>query len=299
MNAETLARVNYIKLNYAYELLSKADLLDNIIIKGAPLSKIIYGKEEARVSSDIDFLVPKNQIGITTVLMEKAGFMQQSSNRVDQLITMMLSHQTLPWIMKNDYFGNITVDLNYDLYWGEFTKKRIDVEEFISDYIIVDICGKAVKTLPPEKALIQLLLHHYKDMNSIFLLATRNSIRYDMLRDVYYLLINNLNAIPLNEFYSTSNKYEIIPYVFYVLYYTGKVFDDDVLRRYIDAFRTPEGEALLNCYGLCSKERKEWKFDFKTRLESENLYDLIKSDLTESDKGKIAINRRVFLGVKE
>ena len=69
-----------------------------------------------------------------------------------------------------------------------------------------------------------------------------------------------------------------------------------MLTKYIEAFRTPEGELLLNCYGLCEKERKEWKYDFKTRLESENLYDLIKDDLTERDQEKIAVNKRIFLG---
>ena len=96
-----------------------------------------------------------------------------------------------------------------------------------------------------------------------------------------------------------SAKYEIIPYVFYILYYTGQVFDDNDLRQYIEAFRTPEGDALLNCYGLCTKERKEWKYDFKTRLESENLYELIKNDLTDKDREKISINKRIFMGVYE
>ena len=87
--------------------------------------------------------------------------------------------------------------------------------------------------------------------------------------------------------------------MFYVLYYTGQVFDDDILKQYIEAFRTPEGEVLLNCYGLCAKERKEWKCDFKTRLEADTLYDLIKNDLTEKDHEKIAINKRIFMGVSE
>ena len=136
-------------------------------------------------------------------------------------------------------------------------------------------------------------------MNSIFLLATRKSIKYDMFKDVYYLLKNNLDMITLDKLYAMSSRYEIIPYVFYILYHTGQVFDDEILRQYIEAFKTPEGEALLDCYGLCAKEQKKWKCDFKTRLEAENLYDLIKDDLTEKDKEKIAINKRVFLGVSE
>ena len=55
----------------------------------------------------------------------------------------------------------------------------------------------------------------------------------------------------------------------------------------------------MNCYGLNESECREWRCDFKTRLEAENLYDLIKDDLTERDHEKIAINRRVFLGGTE
>lgn len=44
------------------------------------------------------------------------------------------------------------------------------------------------------------------------------------------------------------------------------------------------------------KEQKEWKYNFQTRIEADSIYDLIKDDLTEKDKEKIDINRRIFLG---
>ena len=120
-----------------------------------------------------------------------------------------------------------------------------------------------------------------------------------MFEDVYYLLKNNLDTIPLEKLFAMSTEYGIIPYVYYVFYYTGQVFEDKTLKQYIEKFKTPEGEALLNCYGLCTKERKEWKYDFKTRLETDNLYELIKDDLTQKDQEKIAINKRIFMGVSE
>ena len=52
----------------------------------------------------------------------------------------------------------------------------------------------------------------------------------------------------------------------------------------------------MNCYGLNKSERREWRVDFQTRLESSSLYELIKDDLTTDDLEKIAINKRVFLG---
>lgn len=286
---------SYIQLK---ELLSVVNL-HYAIIKGEVLSKQAYGENGIRHSSDIDILIPRRKIHEIENALGEGGFYNSSLTRSDKIILLSASHQVAPWIKEIPPWGVVVIDLNFDVFWGEYEGKRIDIEEFLSDTIEMEIYGVKVKTLPPIKAMIQLILHHYKDMNSIFLLATRKSIKYDMFKDVYYLLKNNLDTIPLDKLYAMSAEYEIIPYVFYVLYYTGQVFDDEILKQYIEAFRTPEGEALLNCYGLCTKERKEWKCDFKTRLEADNLYDLIKDDLTEKDHEKIAINKRIFMGVSE
>ena len=267
-------------------------------IKGECLSILAYGKAGVRMFSDIDILLPRQSLcSFESVLIAK-GYktdFSQLESRKKRVLCCSASHQLMPY-RKTIKMLDLEIDLNFDIFWGEYTGKRIDMTSFLYDTIDIEIYGIVVKTLPPFKAMVQLILHHYKDMNSIFLLATHKSIKYDMFKDVYFLLKNNLDTITINKLYSISAEYEIIPYVYYVLYYTWKVFDDEILKRYVDVFRTSEGEALLNCYGLCSKERKEWKYNFKTRLESDNIYNLIKDDLTEKDKEKIAINKSIFLG---
>ncbi len=267
------------------------------IVKGNVLSLLAYNSPIKRISGDIDILLNKDSRKEFVLALKKCGFISNAKNRESEVFMYAFSHQTPSFSKKHNAFST-DIDLNFDIFWGE-TNKEIDMLEFISDCIDLEILGYSIKSLTPIKALIQLILHHFKDMNSIFLLATRKSIKYNMFKDVYYLLKNNLDKISLDKLYGMSSKYKIISYVFYVLYYTGQIFDDEILKQYIEAFRTPEGESLLNCYGLCDKERKEWKYDFKTRLEAENLYDLIKDDLTEKDKEKIAINKRVFMGGTE
>lgn len=267
------------------------------IIKGETLSLQAYGSEGRRFGSDIDILTTRKDIANIESVLKAHGFNNVSHTRNNRITMMTCSHQTVPWVKEVESLGQITVDINHDVFWGEYEGKRFDMEEFLLDAIKMDVYGVKIKTLPAVKTMIQLILHHYKDMNSIFLLATRKSIKYDMFKDVYYLLKNNIDIITLDKLYTMSCMYNIVPYVFYVLYYTGQVFDDEILKKYIEAFKTPEGEALINCYGLCDKEKKEWKFDFKTRLKSENLYELIKDDLSEKDQEKINMNKRVFLGV--
>ena len=285
--------------NNCLELFDELCEYNYAIVKGEPLSKLAFNCLNERCSGDIDILISKKQINYIEKLLSKHDFYSNRNTHGDKVMMLIGSHQVASWYKNSSPCGQVIIDLNFDIFWGEYEGKRVDIEKFLSDTIEMEIYGVKVKTLPPLKAMIQLVLHHYKDMNSLFLLATRKSIRYDMFKDVYYLLKNNLDAIPLDKLYAMSAEYEIIPYVFYILYYTGQLFDDDILKQYIEAFRTPEGEALLNCYGLCEKERRERKCDFKTRLDSDNLYDLIKEDLTERDKEKIAINKRVLLGINE
>lgn len=278
------------------------DSISNIpyaIIKGEPLSILAYGEEGHRVSHDIDLLVSKANLPLVEKELSRYDFRDTLSFSCDhktvrsrRIFCLVASHQIIPY---RNSLGTVFVDFNHDIFWGEYSGKRVDIDEFLLDTYEMNIHGCLVKVLSPIKALIQLILHQYKDMNSIFILATRDSIKIDSFKDVYYLLTNNLHSISLEDLYSICAKLGIIPYVFYVLYYTEQIYKDEVLKKYVETFRTPEGEYLLDCYGLCEKERKRWKVDFQTRLNSKCLYDLISDDLCESDKDKISINKQIFL----
>ena len=268
------------------------------IIKGEALSLMAYGELGKRNSQDIDLLISPKYIGIAKVILNDNGFYYIIKNKYDKVLTISMSHQS-PTYIKKTKISYIYLDLNHSIFWGEYAGKCVDIDTFLEDIIDTEIYGCNMKTLPPIKMLIQLILHHYKDMNSIFLLATRKSIKRSMFDDVYFLLKNNLEDIPLDKLYTLSKFYEIIPFVYYVLYHVGLFFQDETLREYISAFKTDEGERLLNCYGLNDNERREWKFSVTMRLETENLYDLIKDDLTAKDIEKINMNRRVFLGEQQ
>lgn len=160
---------------------------DYVVVKGEPLSFLAYKKFGERCGSDIDILLPKETLDYVECLLEINMFAKNKISRTDRILMLSSSHQVQPWSKEIAMIGGVTIDLNFDIFWGEYEGNRIDIEEFLSDTIEMEIYGVKVKTLPPLKAMIQLILHHYKDMNSLFLLATRKSIRYDMFKDVYYL----------------------------------------------------------------------------------------------------------------
>lgn len=295
-----------INIEYLKKVLSYKECLEVVkhfnfpyaVIKGEALSLMAYGELGKRNSRDIDLLISPKYIGIAKVILNDNGFYYIIKNKYDKVLTISMSHQS-PTYIKKTKISYIYLDLNHSIFWGEYAGKCIDIDTFLEDTIDMEIYGCNMKTLPPIKMLIQLILHHYKDMNSIFLLATRKSIKRSMFDDVYFLLKNNLEDIPLDKLYTLSKFYEIIPFVYYILYHAGLFIQDETLREYISAFKTDEGERLLNCYGLNDNERREWKCNVAMRLETENLYDLIKDDLTAKDIEKIKMNRRVFLGEQQ
>jgi len=269
------------------------------IIKGDVLSLQAYGKLGERSYGDIDILIPRDKIKIFEKILEENGFYPFDKTRENRVMMLSCSHQVFPWYKKIGLLSNIIIDINFDLFWGEYNNKRICMDSFLSDTININVYGINFKTLPPMKALIQLILHHYKDMNSIFLLATRNSIKFEMFKDIFFLLKNNIESIPLDSFHSICINLKIDAYVFYVLYYTGKIFDDVVLKQYIETFRTSYGESLLDVYGLKDEEKKIWHCDFETRLNSNNIFELIKNDLNHNDMERIETNKKLFSRFKD
>lgn len=283
----------YTALSILFQALSNINYAH---IKGDCISLMAYGKLGQRQFSDIDLLVSREDLYKVEAVLEQNGFLQPQIDKKDarkyRIFTMTSSHQTIPYSSRG--MLKIPIDLNFDIFWGEYTGKRVNICKFLSDTIEMNIYGVKVKTLPPLKAMVQLILHHYKEMNSLYHLSQHNCIHFNMFKDIYYLWKNNQQEISLDKLYAISLEYDIIPYVFYVLYFTNQIFNDLEFSQYVETFRTSAGVKLLDYYGLSEKERKRWKVDFTTRLETENMYDLIKEDLTDADIEKLDRNRRIF-----
>lgn len=232
------------------------------VIKGEPLSLSAYGKVGQRNSSDVDFLVSIKNIESFKSVLLSCGFKTQNNNRVDQITAVSFTHQSIPYYKMSDQI-KIEIDLNHDLFWGEYTGKRIDISEFLSDTIEMNIYGCKVKTLPALKAMVQLILHHYKEMNSIYHLAGHNCINYNMFKDVYYLWKNNQEAISLDKLYAISSEYEIIPYVFYVLYFTNWISKTRNCKSMLRLFALQKEKCILTIMAWQKRNVNHGKWIFK------------------------------------
>lgn len=268
------------------------------VVKGEVLSQQIYGAPDRRRSSDIDILIDKKNVKFLEEQLHKLGFEQKSPEdnaeiRRNRVLCMAYSHQIPPF--HKDKFGfHLNVDVNYDIFWGEYEGKRCSIDEFLSDTIDMEIYGVVLKTLPIEKSFVQLVLHHYKEMNSLYHLSQHNTIRTDMFRDVYDALINYKAMLNSDRVKQLCQMYLIGSYMYYMLYYTHQVFLDAILLEFINNLKLYQDELLLTSYGLCAKEQKRWFISFKERLDNENLIGLINSEISETDQIKIETEKRIF-----
>ena len=267
------------------------------VIKGEVLSQQIYGIPDKRNSSDIDILIDRKNVKFLEERLQELGFKQKSENdtvsRRNRILCMTYSHQ-IPSYHKNSGGFHLNVDVNYDIFWGEYEGKRCSIDAFLSDTIDMEIYGVIVKTLPIEKAFVQLVLHHYKEMNSLYHLSCHNCIRASMFKDIYDFVCNRNADLNLSSIHNVCNQYVIGSYVYYMLYYTNLVFESEFLSKYVDQIGFYRDNELLDSYGLSSKERKKWKIPFENRIDNDNIWHDIAGDMTYMDVEKIIKNKLIF-----
>lgn len=162
------------------------------VVKGEALSQQIYGEPNMRRSGDVDILIDKDDIREVERLLQNAGFKQQdwgdsSELRKIRILCMAYSHQ-IPSYYKDKVWTRLNVDVNYDIFWGEYEGQRYSIKRFLEDVAETEIYGAKVKVLTLENAFVQLILHHYKEMNSLYHLYHGNYIRIKLFKDIYDMI---------------------------------------------------------------------------------------------------------------
>lgn len=270
------------------------------VIKGAVLSQDAYGSPFFRASGDIDILTSREYVDTIKSILLGHGFMQGKVtddgivpySRKELLFQTAMSHQTAPFVKKasNPLCPYINVDVNLDILWGE-SAQNTDMEYVLSHSMETEIAGITVKRLAPEMAFLSLCLHHYKDMNSIYLLY-EGSLRLSLFCDIYYAVRNlHLDWVLLRQ---QSEALSVGPYLYYCLYYTNKVFDDPSLTNLLKIWEVYRDNCLLDSFGLTDAERKTWSVPFPERLFTKDLSALMDGILNDADREKIALNERLM-----
>lgn len=267
------------------------------VIKGEILSLFAYGEQGYRSSHDIDLLVSRKNLMRLNEICEKHEFQQiildvngmpRQMTR-EEKIMFKNSHQIVPYSKLLSDGSTLELDINCDFFWAEYQGARINIDYVLEQSIDLELYGCHLKTLPPLTAFIQMCLHHYREMNSIYIYKLKNPITVAMFQDVYMFYKNHFKD-NITLLYEYTCEHCITPYIYYLLFHANELFEDDILPKHLKLFETPDGKYLLNCYGLTESERKTWNYDFFTRLNHRNLFELVKSDLNEDDIRKIELS---------
>lgn len=267
------------------------------VIKGAVLSSSAYGSPFCRQSGDIDILINRRNIDKIKEIMFNNNFIQGKVtesgivpfSRQEILFQSVMSHQTAPYIKENNnkICPYINVDFNFDIMWGE-SEAKADMNFVLQNTIETTIQGIVFKKLSPEMELISLCLHHYKDLNSIYLLFERG-LTLNHFCDIYFFIKNcNINFETLCNYCQRLN---VDKYVYYCLYYTNLIFNDDIIKKHMIKLYSTEAKEILNSFGLDKKERREWDIDFFTRLFDLNISEYLENTLSKEELNKIHINQ--------
>lgn len=267
--------------------------MEYAVVKGEALSLAAYGELGKRTSNDVDILADKEDVYDIEQILVTHGFTSeeedQKKSRRMRIFLMANSHQTIPYAKK--YKGtDIKVDVNFGILWGEYEGQRIDIREFLKGSTEAVIHGIRTKVLSKEKTLLHIILHNYRDVNSTYLLLRRKRPIYERVYKDIFLIMDSMTDEELGTLIGLSRCLMVDAYVFYMAYYTNRVFPSKNLVFVMEQLRSDEGMALLNVYGLNELERHQWKCSFEERYNHIEMKDYILDQLGLEEIRKLKAN---------
>lgn len=266
------------------------------VIKGAVLSRRVHGDPFARRSGDVDLLIRRQDADALKAILYAEGFLQGRITeeglvpftRREILFQTAMSHQTAPYLKETGHplCPYVNVDVNLDILWGE-CEVRGDMDFVLAQTEAVQILDVPLRQLTPEMEFIALCLHHYKDMNSLYLLS-KGGLRLKPFFDLY-LYLKNVRP-DAEAICAAAEKLSVGAYLCACLSQVYAIFADEVSERYWQALLPYEQKGLADSFGLSEKERKPWGLSLPERLFHPELSSYMLSLCSEEDKKKIKMN---------
>ena len=284
------------QFQYVLSLLTEKFHQPYVVVKGEVLSYQAYGATGRRHFGDIDILVDRKDLTAVTKVFLEDGFETNVLTREQEIVAKSFSHQ-LPPLWKKVNGVTVNVDINYDIFWGEWTGPRQDIEEWLKKREIIELFRLPVPVLTVNEAFIQLCLHHYKDMNSLFHLTIGTPIKSEKFQDVYRFWRNNQKELSIEKICDWAERYSAQDYLYCVILQTAEVIQDEDIARWGNQLNPkgyPEGNCLTDTYGLDASHRKKWDLSLKERVDNPKLPEYIKAHLTEEEREKIERERIIF-----
>lgn len=262
------------------------------VIKGAVLSNEIYGSPKYRMSGDIDLLIAPEDADRVKAILTDHGFVQGRVEndtivpytRQELIYQRTFTHQTAAFVKPTGgkLCPFVNVDVNLDIFWGE-SKRKTDMRAFLAHTEPYKVCGTEIRKLRPVYEFISLCMHHYKDCNSLYLLADRG-VKLSLFCDLYCYLTN---VRPVSaELTEACEALGVGDYVAYCIHHTRLLFGG------VDEYQMDADGAVYDRFGLTEEEYKYPGFGVSDMVLDEGLRARLTETFTEQDWKKIEVNRR-------
>lgn len=283
--------INEIVFYKCKQLFDDLSKINYVYTKGELTSFYVYSEFGRRKIGDIDILIDPNDIDEVKNILIKNGFCQPR-NRICELFELKYSHQLMPFYKQilNDII--LQVDVNINIFWGEYNNGIQYLKYFLNNYCCITIYNVLVKCMEINYFFIYLCLNIYKDLNSIYLLYENRVINKSKLHELF-LLFENDNVM-IEKLFTIANNCLCQKYIMYMALCLNEIYKSIKLDKLIEIFNSYYDEGLYKSYGLEEGERKLWKIPFKKRYESIDLRKIILADLNERDLKKIKLNEIVY-----
>ncbi len=270
------------------------------IIKGAALSSTLYKNPYIRQSGDIDILISRNNVDELERILLSNGFIQgritemgiKPFSREEKIYYSVNTHQIAPFMKSTNskIIPCVSFDVNLDILWGEHSKET-DMSYVLEHLATFELFGHNLYKLSPEMEFVALCMHHYKDMNSIYLLV-KGSLCLGLFCDVNDYICNvSMNLCELQEI---CEKLGVGKYVYECIKLTYQIFNNNETYKYLTCLKKYEDKLLDNTFGLNDKERKTWTIPLLERIFHLNLSEYIWQMLSEDEINKIKVNHKMI-----
>lgn len=259
------------------------------VIKGDVLSLQIYGNIGYRKSIDVDLLIKHKDVDNIKNVLYKNSFFQDLSpeiskeNRRKNIFWSCFTHQIRPFI-KNDNYKTI-VDINFDIYWGHKSNQEI-LNKVLENIETTEIDNLNINTLNLEMSFIVMCIHHYKDLNSIYLIS-QGSYKLCKFIDIICFIKANYNKFDLKKLKKCIEGLKAEKYIAWCIQQAMEIFPDPVCAQFLENLKI--NKVSIEFYGL-EKNIYKWKFDLFYRLFGENFQQEFTDSLDEIERHKIKTN---------
>ena len=210
-----------------------------LVIKGIPLSQIIYDRIDYRQSTDIDILVSEEDMDLAFEMLKQLGYgfnmgIECETNEVQLGVRPMLYYAT-------DYFEYPCVKvMDTGMYSFVEIKKASSaitvkyIRDFIGNSVIFSIDGYCVKTLSIEYTCLHLFANFYENIKSNKAVKKGSFLRE--FYDIYSFMRKNADMDWEMLLYK-AKKYNMSHKVLFAMnlcneLYRKKVFSDDLIKRF-------------------------------------------------------------------